>query len=430
MSGSENPLSTKSLLGQAFFAASLMLAAPLAAQTNGTPDTPATEVGPTDLSNFSLQGNVTRPADRPAAAAPAPVPAPAPAQTTTSQPATTTPQPSRTTSNANPADLAPTVSRPTPEAISVTPAQPVATQRATVPPPSADSGVSTRPPLILPPVEDDGQPILPIVAGMLMLAGLAAIFYFVRQRGSSRPAIAGHGNYANPLDDVAVPPLAAPQPRPEVQPRHDPVPNERTSPSGRKPLATNLIPKPKGPAAAPAPASSAPFGIVSTSLRPWIEVELTPDRALVDDDGAAIAFDVTLFNSGAAPARDVSIETCLLNAGARQDNDLSDFFGRPRPSTDTIPVIAPQTRIPLRTAVKLKRSDIHEYEVEGRKLFMPLVAISTRYRWSSGEGQTGAGFLVGRGKEEETRLSPLRTDQGTRSWKGLGARRYEKGLRR
>ncbi len=180
----------------------------------------------------------------------------------------------------------------------------------------------------------------------------------------------------------------------------------------------------------PAPATGAPIGIVSTSLRPWLEVELTPDRALVDDDGAAIAFDVTLFNSGAAPARDVSIETCLLNAGARQDNDLSDFFGRPRPSTDTIPVIAPQSRVPLRTAVKLKRSDIHEYEVEGRKLFMPLVAISTRYRWSSGEGQTGAGFLVGRGKEEEARLSPLRTDQGTRSWKGLGARRYEKGLRR
>lgn len=419
-------MSTKSLLGQAFFAASLMLAAPLAAQTNGTPDTPATEVGPSDLSNFSLQGNVTRPAERPAVVAPAPAPAPAP---TTSPQQPTTAQPNRTTSNPGPADNAPAVVRSAPETVSRTPTQPVATQRDPVPPLSANSRVSPRPPLILPPVEDESLPILPIIAGMLLLAGLATILYFVRQRGAPHHAGAGHGGYASSFDDAAVSPPMAPEPLPQVRPRHDRVPNERVVPAGRKPPPTTLIPKSEGPVA-PAPAPAGPIGIVSTSLRPWIEVELTPDRALVDDNGAAIAFDVTLFNSGAAPARDVSIETCLLNAGARQDNDLSDFFGRPRPSTDTIPVIAPQTRIPLRTAVKLKRSDIHEYEVEGRKLFMPLVAISTRYRWSSGEGQTGAGFLVGRGKEEETRLSPFRTDQGARSWKSLGARRYEKGLRR
>ena len=66
------------------------------------------------------------------------------------------------------------------------------------------------------------------------------------------------------------------------------------------------------------------------------EVELSPDRALVDDNGAAIAFNVTLFNSGSAPARDVSIETCLLNAGAKQDAELSEFYKRPRAGTDAI----------------------------------------------------------------------------------------------
>ncbi|MEO8617917.1 MAG: hypothetical protein ABI412_00995 [Sphingomicrobium sp.] len=410
-----------------------MLAPPLAAQTNGTPDTPATEVGPSDLSNFSLQGNVTRPAERPAVVAPAPAPAPT---TTTAAPPTTTAEPARSppdrgTAASSPAPAATTSAQDT---VSRTTTLPDATRRNNLPPPAANPGFSTRPPLVLPPAKDEGLPILPIVAGLLLLAGLATIFNFVRQRGSSRYAVAGHNDYANPLDDVAVVPSAAtaPQALPRTQPRHDPVPKERVGNSGRKPLPTTLMPKPEAPAvaAAAAPAPAAPIGIVSSSLRPWLEVELTPDRAMVDDDGAAIAFDVTLFNSGAAPARDVSIETCLLNAGARQDNDLSDFFGRPRPSNDTIPMIAPQSRVPLRTAVKLKRSEIHEYEVEGRKLFMPLVAISTRYRWSSGEGQTGAGFLIGRGKEEESRLAPLRTDQGTRSWKGLGARRYEKGLRR
>jgi hypothetical protein len=264
---------------------------------------------------------------------------------------------------------------------------------------------------------------LPILAGLLMLAGLGTIVYFLRQRGSQRYATAGHSRYASPLDDVGYVPPVEREALP--QPRHDPVPDQRTIPASRKPLPTTLIPKSDTPTP-----PSAPVGIVSTALRPWLEVELTPDRALVDDDGAAIAFDVTLFNSGAAPARDVSIEACLLNAGSRQDHDLSDFFDRPRSGTDTIPVIAPQSRIPLRTAVKLKRTEIHEYEVEGRKLFMPLVAVSTRYRWSSGEGQTGAGFLVGRGQEAQAKLAPLRIDQGARSWKGLGARRYEKGLRR
>ena len=60
------------------------------------------------------------------------------------------------------------------------------------------------------------------------------------------------------------------------------------------------------------------------------------------------------------------------------------------------------------SAVRIPRDKIREYEVEGRKLFMPMVAVSTRYRWSSGEGQTGAGFLVGKGQESADRLAPLR----------------------
>jgi hypothetical protein len=186
-----------------------------------------------------------------------------------------------------------------------------------------------------------------------------------------------------------------------------------------------LLPQqPASPADAPSPGL-----IVSTGLRPWIDVELTPDRALLDDQGAAIAFDVTLFNSGSAPARDVIIEARLLNAGAQQDEELSAFFTTESRVGDPIPQIAPFARIPLRSAVRLSRESIREYEYEGRKLFMPMVAISVRYRWSSGEGQSAAGFLVGQGGAEEKRLAPLRLDRGSRSWAGLGVRRYEKGLR-
>ena len=176
-------------------------------------------------------------------------------------------------------------------------------------------------------------------------------------------------------------------------------------------------------------APAQPAGIVSASLRPWIELELEPSRAMVTDEHAAITFDVTLFNSGSAPARDVAVEACLINAGQQQDVQLSEFYRTPGAARDKIPAVAPMSRVTLKSAVHLPRSAVQEYEVEGRKLFMPMVAVNSRYRWSSGEGQSAASFLVGRGANEGERLGPLRLDKGARGWKGLAARRYEKGIR-
>ena len=176
--------------------------------------------------------------------------------------------------------------------------------------------------------------------------------------------------------------------------------------------------------------SPVPAGLVTSSLRPWIELELEPSQAMVTAEHASIAFDVIVFNSGSAPARDVAIEACLINAGDHQDVQLSQFFGMESDVRDKIPAVAPMSRITLKSAVRLPREAVQEYEVEGRKLFMPMVAVSSRYRWSSGEGQSAAGFLVGRTANDSERLGPLRLDQGARGWKGLAARRYEKGIRR
>ena len=102
----------------------------------------------------------------------------------------------------------------------------------------------------------------------------------------------------------------------------------------------------------------------------------------------------------------------------------------PETGADNSEWIAPLTRITLKSAVRLPRAAVQAYEVEGRKLFMPMVAVNSHYRWSSGEGQSGASFLVGRTANDSDKLAPLRLDQGKRGWKGLGARRYEKGIRR
>jgi hypothetical protein len=178
-------------------------------------------------------------------------------------------------------------------------------------------------------------------------------------------------------------------------------------------------------------AAPKPAGVVAANLRPWIELELEPSQAVVSDEQAAIAFDVTLFNSGSAPARDVAVEACLINAGQQQDVQLSEFYTSPGEVRDKIPTVAPMTRITLKSAVRLPREAVQEYEVEGRKLFIPMVAVSSRYRWSSGEGQSGASFLVGSATaKDDAKLGPLRLDQGARGWKKLAARRYEKGIRK
>jgi hypothetical protein len=177
------------------------------------------------------------------------------------------------------------------------------------------------------------------------------------------------------------------------------------------------------------PAPTAP-GLVTSALRPWIELDLEPSQALVTDEQAAIAFDVTLFNSGSAPARDVAVEARLINAGEQQDVELSRFYTSDSDAKDKIPAVAPLSRITLKSAVRLPRSAVQEYEVEGRKLFIPMVAVNSRYRWSSGEGQSAASFLVGPAANDSGKLAPLRLDQGKRGWRSLAARRYEKGIRR
>ena len=67
-------------------------------------------------------------------------------------------------------------------------------------------------------------------------------------------------------------------------------------------------------------------------------------------------------------------------------------------------------------------------EVDGRALFVPLVAFNALYRWSGGEEQASVSFLVGRGDDDSAKMAPFRLDQGARNWTGLGARVHSTGL--
>jgi hypothetical protein len=150
---------------------------------------------------------------------------------------------------------------------------------------------------------------------------------------------------------------------------------------------------------------------------------------VVTDDAATVHFDVTLFNSGSAPARDVLVEGQMFNAGPEQDRELGIFFDRPMAKGETIPEIAPLTRVELKSAVALPRAQLKEYEVEGRKLFVPILGFNAHYRFGSSQGQTSASFIVGRGGDDGSKMAPIRLDLGPRIFRGLSQRQHSAGVR-
>ena len=240
-------------------------------------------------------------------------------------------------------------------------------------------------------VSRGGVPILPWLIAAFALAGAAA-WYFFRQRPRQRYAAAG-----------GIDLLQAPSPGPVPPPRAPPRP-------------------------APAP-TPPPTGIVSTRLRPWLEIEFNPVRAVVDEEKAAIQFELSVFNSGSAPASSVLVEACMINAGPTQDQQIRSFFENPVAKGERIPIIAPMQRVALKTAVLLPRDQVRTIEIEGRQLFVPLVAFNALYAWSRGEGQSSVSYLVGKQTKGE-KLAPFRLDLGPRMFRNLAAREHQLRLRK
>ncbi len=379
----------------AFFGALTLAPVPVLAQeaappaTNTTTNQPSDTIGPRELENFSLNGTVTRPA--PTAPAPRATPAPT---TTRPTPDAVRPSPSApaggaarsaTADNSAPPASTPEPLPPATEPVdlsALTPAEDTAVQR----------GFDAVP--VAAPVQDGGGNVLPWLLALGVL-GVGAGLYFFRQRSGLGYATAGASTDA----------FVAPDPAPSPQPLERPPPP--------RPVAR----------------TAETSGIVSSRLRPWLEIEFSPGRCVVEDDKATIQFDVAVYNSGAAPARDVLIEASMFNAGPAQDQEISAFFAHPMAKGDRIPAIPPLKRVALKSAVSLTREQMRQYEVEGRKLFVPLIGFNALYRWGGGEGQTSASYLVGRDTQSD-KMAPLRLDLGPRIFRGLGARRHNVGVRR
>jgi len=381
-----------------------LLAGPAGAQDNNASQ-PASNavVGPPQLEDFSLNGTVTRRADPPPpppVRTPPPVreavAAPTPAERSAPQPARA--EPAREAQRTAPAETAPALPLDLGEPTRVPGPPSGFTQDPLAPQPasSADGALT--------PAQDGagwGSRLPWLLA--LLAALLAAGWYFRRRRPGY--ALAGAGGEVSGFD-LGPAPAAQPRPGPPPQPRPAPAP----------------------PAAAPRPPAPA-GGIVSTRLRPWVEIEFVPEAAVIDGERATIQFEITIFNSGSAPAREVLVEAMLFNAGPDQDQAIGAFFERPAGKGERVPVIAPLQRMSFRSAVTVPREQMRVFGAAGRQVFVPLIAFNVLYGWSGGSGQSSASYLVGRDTSGK-KMAPLRVDQGARTYRGLGARPHALRVRK
>ena len=409
--------------GTAAIALAVGLAAPALAQVEGAtdaapitiappPPTAQDAVGPAQLRDFSINGTVTRRAENPTLSSAQPAPAataraeaPAPQSRTGPAVADRASSPATTAARSATRSVA-GVTPGTGDNFTFTPSTAGTGQAASFTPGAVAQTAST-------PLVDTYAGSQPNVLShwpwllALLAAGGAAFWYFRRQRGGGY-AFAGAGGDASALD------FSAPQPAP-APPRAAPAP---PPPVARAPV----------PAAPPQP-RAAPVGIISTRLRPWLEIEFQPLSAALDAEKGTIEFDVVVYNSGSAPARDVLIEAALFNAGSDQDQVIGQFFERPAGPGDRIAAIPPLQRMEFRHSVKLPREQLRRFEVEGRVLFVPLVGFNAHYRWSGGDGQSSVSYVVGRNTDGE-KMAPFLIGDGPKTYRGLGAREHTLRIRK
>jgi hypothetical protein len=380
------------------------------------PPPSAGTVGPSQLRDFSLDGTVTRPADRSATTAPPPTrsvqPDAASADPVTSRadPATTVTR-RATASLPSQRDLAPAAPAGGTAGLAVgsdavTPAA-NSVETETARSPAFDQTDAAEPA----PLSGNGGLGWPWIAALLALVGGAGFLAWSRRTRRQRYGDPGRMAFAGLVPDLGPEPAAAPPPVP--RPRADPVP-PRAPP--KPPVQAAPKPEPKG---------SDDGLIVSKRLKPELTIQFQPDRAVVTDSDVMLQFDVVVANTGSAPARDVLVEAQMVCAHAGQDSEIAAFFKEPVGKGDRIAAIQPLGRISLKSSVRVPLAQLHSFEVEGRTLFVPLVAFNILF---SGNAQASASFLVGRGTDGDEKLAPFRLDLGPRIFRGLSARAHSMGL--
>ncbi|QPQ56023.1 hypothetical protein IC614_05455 [Allosphingosinicella flava] len=327
------------------------------------------------------QAQTAAPVQQPPQAAPVRLePAPPPVSRGT---ATTPTLPSRQGVTRQPPIAQETASAAAPAAVAAPSIPPAGSSAAFAPdavPPAAMDNPALPVPVEAP---AEGWPIWPLAGGILALV-LAAYAFGRRNRAAPAPAAATR----------TAAPVPAPQP-------------------GPMPVA-------------PLPAAPRPAGRPAPGPRAEIELIFEPTSTVLGDKDAIVHFILTIHNRGAIPARNVRLEARVFNAGNRVDADIGAFFSQPL-QRRVVPLPEPLPsgeRFGIQGEVPIPVADITPLEIEGRRLFIPIVAVTAIYEWEGGSGQTSKSYMVGVEAQQTGKMGAFRLDQGPRVYRSVGQREH------
>lgn len=156
-----------------------------------------------------------------------------------------------------------------------------------------------------------------------------------------------------------------------------------------------------------------------------IGLAVRPTRAGINMLSATVDTEVTLTNVGDAPAHDIRAELRLFSLTNDQSPVLDVFYAEPitRPSTPPF-TLQPGEERRFRVVAALAHADIHPITAGGRPMFVPLLALSARYRDGDAARGMAQAFAVGVERVDSAKLAPFWLDAPARSYDQVAARAH------
>ncbi len=169
-------------------------------------------------------------------------------------------------------------------------------------------------------------------------------------------------------------------------------------------------------------ATPAPEPVAAEAPRPWLELDIEPDRAASTPSEASLHYDLVITNVGGETARNIRIDARMFNAADEQP--IGAFLGGPihRHSGSPHITLPPGETLRIAAAVQMKSEEVQVIELQGRRIFVPSVAVNLAYDWGQdGGGRSSKSWLVGRKAEKPSdRMGAFRVDLGPRIYRSVG----------
>jgi len=183
-------------------------------------------------------------------------------------------------------------------------------------------------------------------------------------------------------------------------------------------------------AAAQAAAAEAEAAAAAALPRARLELAFVPERAVATDAETIVHYELIIRNVGEDSARNIRIDTKMFNASAQRT--ISTFLKGAVHDRSGSPLVrvAPGAELKLSGQIAMPKDQVRGIEVQGRSIFVPVVAINVAYDWGVGDtpgsGRTSMSWLVGREPETPSdKMGPFRLDVGPRVYRSVGQRPTE-----